>query len=191
VNTDKSEVLQGTLDLMILNSLHALGSLYGFRITLRIEQVSEDVLTWIFNVGMLLSGIAAIVGSYGLFRAFRRRAGLVWSLLVGIGVLGHRGHYLQERALPPAPSATHFLGISQCIHHRHPTAPAHRRMASPFACLASLLPDIFCRPRASAFSIHEWLISVSHPGKGTFQCLFAIANFIPVGITAYALRTRQ
>jgi hypothetical protein len=32
VNTDKSEVLQGTLDLMILKTLHALGPLHGFGI---------------------------------------------------------------------------------------------------------------------------------------------------------------
>ena len=37
---EKSEVLQGTLDLMI----HALGPQNGFGIARRIEQVSEDVL---------------------------------------------------------------------------------------------------------------------------------------------------
>lgn len=42
---DKSEVLQGTLDLMILKTLHALGALHGFGIARRIEQLSEDVLT--------------------------------------------------------------------------------------------------------------------------------------------------
>ena len=45
MNTDKSEVLQGTLDLMILKTLHALGSLHGFGIARRIEQLSEEVLT--------------------------------------------------------------------------------------------------------------------------------------------------
>jgi len=45
VSTDRSEVLQGTLDLMILKTLHALGPLHGFGIARRIEQVSEDVLT--------------------------------------------------------------------------------------------------------------------------------------------------
>ena len=38
--TEKSEVLQGTLDLMILKTPRA----HGFRIARRIEQVSEDVL---------------------------------------------------------------------------------------------------------------------------------------------------
>ena len=39
-----SDVLQGTLDLMILKTLHALGPLHGFGIARRIEQVSRDVL---------------------------------------------------------------------------------------------------------------------------------------------------
>jgi PadR family transcriptional regulator PadR len=42
---DKSEVLQGTLDLMILKTLQALGPQHGFGIARRIEQLSEDVLT--------------------------------------------------------------------------------------------------------------------------------------------------
>ena len=42
---DKSEVLQGTLDLMILKTLQALGPLHGFGIARRIEQLSEEVLT--------------------------------------------------------------------------------------------------------------------------------------------------
>src|SRR5437667_457468 len=43
-NAKKSEVLQGTLDLMILKTLHALGPQHGFGIARRIEQVSRDVL---------------------------------------------------------------------------------------------------------------------------------------------------
>ncbi|WP_047492142.1 PadR family transcriptional regulator [Terriglobus sp. TAA 43] len=42
---EKSEVLQGTLDLIILKTLQALGPLHGFGIARRIEQLSEDVLT--------------------------------------------------------------------------------------------------------------------------------------------------
>ena len=44
VDTKKSEVLQGTLDLMVLKTLHALGPLHGFGIARRLEQVSRDVL---------------------------------------------------------------------------------------------------------------------------------------------------
>ena len=44
MNGKTSEVLQGTLDMMILKTLHALGPLHGFGIARRIEQVSRDVL---------------------------------------------------------------------------------------------------------------------------------------------------
>src|SRR5438105_10615822 len=44
MDTKRSDVLQGTLDLMILKTLHALGPLHGFGIARRIEQVSRDVL---------------------------------------------------------------------------------------------------------------------------------------------------
>jgi PadR family transcriptional regulator PadR len=44
VAAEKSEVLQGTLDLMILKTLHALGPQHGFGIARRIEQVSEQAL---------------------------------------------------------------------------------------------------------------------------------------------------
>ena len=40
----RSEVLQGTLDLMILKTLHALGPQHGFGLARRFEQVSRDVL---------------------------------------------------------------------------------------------------------------------------------------------------
>ena len=44
VGDKKSDVLQGTLDLMVLKTLHAMGPLHGFGIARRIEQLSEDVL---------------------------------------------------------------------------------------------------------------------------------------------------
>ena len=40
----KSDILQGTLDLMVLQTLEAMGPLHGYGIARRIEQVSEDVL---------------------------------------------------------------------------------------------------------------------------------------------------
>jgi PadR family transcriptional regulator, regulatory protein PadR len=43
-NDNKTDVLQGTLDLMILKTLQALGPQHGFGIARRLEQVSEDVL---------------------------------------------------------------------------------------------------------------------------------------------------
>ena len=40
----KADVLQGTLDLMVLKTLQALGPLHGYGIARRIEQVSENLL---------------------------------------------------------------------------------------------------------------------------------------------------
>lgn len=39
-----SEVLQGTLDLMVLKTLDATGAMHGYGIAQRIQQVSQDVL---------------------------------------------------------------------------------------------------------------------------------------------------
>ncbi len=41
---DKSDILQGTLDLMVLQTLEAMGPLHGYGIARRIEQISEEAL---------------------------------------------------------------------------------------------------------------------------------------------------
>ena len=41
----KTDVLQGTLALMVLKTLDVLGPLHGYRIARRIEQISGDLLT--------------------------------------------------------------------------------------------------------------------------------------------------
>ena len=40
----KAEVLQGTLDLLVLKTLDTLGPMHGFGIAQRIQQVSKDLL---------------------------------------------------------------------------------------------------------------------------------------------------
>jgi len=44
VTNDKADVLQGTLDLLILKTLHSMGPLHGYGIAQRLQQVSEDLL---------------------------------------------------------------------------------------------------------------------------------------------------
>ena len=44
MSTSKTEVLQGTLDLLVLKTLDSMGPMHGFGIALRIQQVSEDLL---------------------------------------------------------------------------------------------------------------------------------------------------
>jgi transcriptional regulator len=51
----KTEVLQGTLDLLVLKTLDSMGPIHGFGIALRIQQVSEDLLK--LNQGTLYPGL--------------------------------------------------------------------------------------------------------------------------------------
>lgn len=42
--TPRSDILQGTLDLMVLKTLDAMGPMHGYGLALRIEQISEEAL---------------------------------------------------------------------------------------------------------------------------------------------------
>ena len=44
ITKGRSEVLQGTLDLMVLKTLEALGPLHGYGVARRLEQLSEETL---------------------------------------------------------------------------------------------------------------------------------------------------
>ena len=51
----KSEVFQGTLDLMVLKTLEAMGPLHGYGIARRIEQLSEQLL--LLNEGTVYASL--------------------------------------------------------------------------------------------------------------------------------------
>jgi transcriptional regulator len=51
----KTDVLQGTLDLMVLQTLATLGPLHGYAIAARLEQVSAGALR--LNMGTLYPGL--------------------------------------------------------------------------------------------------------------------------------------
>ena len=55
----KSEILQGTLDLMVLKTLHALGPLHGYGIARRIEQISDEVL--LLNQGTIYASLVRLL----------------------------------------------------------------------------------------------------------------------------------
>jgi transcriptional regulator len=62
----KTDILQGTLDLMILQTLASLGPLHGYAIAARIEQVSSGALQ--LNMGTLYPGLVRLE-QRGLVRA--------------------------------------------------------------------------------------------------------------------------
>jgi PadR family transcriptional regulator, regulatory protein PadR len=54
----KSEILQGTLDLMVLKTLEAMGPLHGYGIARRIEQVSKEALQ--INQGTIYAALVRL-----------------------------------------------------------------------------------------------------------------------------------
>jgi transcriptional regulator len=54
-NETKADVLQGTLDLMVLRTLATFGPLHGYAIAARIEQVSSRAIQ--LNMGTLYPGL--------------------------------------------------------------------------------------------------------------------------------------
>ena len=72
----KPDVLQGTLDLMVLKTLESMGPLHGYGIARRIEQVSEDALS--LNQGTIYPALLRlqqrgwIKGEWGISENNRR-----------------------------------------------------------------------------------------------------------------------
>jgi transcriptional regulator len=56
---DRSEILQGTLDLMVLKTLDAMGPLHGYGIARRIEQISQEVLQ--LNQGTIYASLVRLL----------------------------------------------------------------------------------------------------------------------------------
>ncbi len=56
--SDKPEILQGTLDLMVLKTLSVMGPLHGYGIARRIEQISEELA---INQGTIYASLARLM----------------------------------------------------------------------------------------------------------------------------------
>jgi PadR family transcriptional regulator PadR len=54
----RAEIMQGTLDLMVLRTLETLGSLHGWGISQRLQQISED--TFQLNQGTLYPALVRL-----------------------------------------------------------------------------------------------------------------------------------
>lgn len=55
----KSEILQGTLDLMVLQTLAAMGPMHGYGLARRIEQLSDEALQ--ISQGTIYLGLVRLV----------------------------------------------------------------------------------------------------------------------------------
>jgi transcriptional regulator len=76
VPENKSDVLQGTLDLMVLKTLESMGPLHGYGIARRIEQVSDNGLSinqgTIYPALLRLEQRAWVIAEWGTSETGRR-----------------------------------------------------------------------------------------------------------------------
>ena len=84
----RSEVLQGTLDLMVLKALDALGPLHGYGIARRLEQVSGDRLQLnegtVYTALMRLKQRRWIAAQWGAGRRQLARETDSWERIAGV-----------------------------------------------------------------------------------------------------------
>jgi PadR family transcriptional regulator, regulatory protein PadR len=59
MSTDRSDILQGTLDLMVMKTLDAMGPLHGYGIARRIEQISDQALQ--INQGTIYASLVRLM----------------------------------------------------------------------------------------------------------------------------------
>ena len=62
-DSTRADLMQGTLDLMVLKTLHAMGPLHGYGLARRIEQLSDDALR--LNQGTIYASLLRL-GERGL-----------------------------------------------------------------------------------------------------------------------------
>ena len=137
---------------------------------------------WIFNVGAILTGAAALFGAVGLAVAFRRTTNIVLALLIGVSVAA-TGVMSIKAGLFPMPDprhatwgfltwltvATPLLFLLALWHQRESTA-VRIYLAASMLLILVLLPFLMG-------SIATVLLP-----PGTLQRLLAFASFMPVGV---------
>src|SRR3990170_3639452 len=123
----KADVLQGTLDLMVLQTLDTLGALHGYAIAARLEQVSGGALQ--LNMGTLYPALMRLE-QRGLLRG-------KWALRTPIAMPGSTRSRRQAVVSSPGKDArgTGWRASStRCSTARHEAGRSHAdpsRMDSP------------------------------------------------------------
>ena len=142
---------------------------------------------WIFNLGAVLTGVAGLIGAFGLFRALRTVTWTALALLVGLCVVAS-GVLSVKAGIFPAPDPRHASWQFLLF----PT------MAAPVLLLIALWRQsvtlrmyLLCNAIAllmmAPMMMHR-IVPVF--ADGTMQRLFAFVVFVPVGVTGYALVRR-
>jgi hypothetical protein len=139
---------------------------------------------WIFNLGAVLTGVAGVLGAFGLFLALRTVTWTALALLVGLAVVAN-GVLSLKAGMPPMPRfAACVVAISDVPNSCRPGASA--------VCLVAAkdgLADI-SSVQCSRAVIDGSLDDASDGpvfAEGTMQRLLALVVLVPVGVAGYAL----
>jgi hypothetical membrane protein len=137
----------------------------------------------IFNTGAILTGVAGLVGAFGLFLGLRRTSARWLRILIAIGLLSN-GVMSLKAGLYPMPDPRHatwqFLLFPTLITPLLFLGAAWRVLWLRIY----LLLDVTCLLCLLPYMLHRMAPIVP---EGTMQRLFALVTFVPVGVVALAL----
>src|SRR5277367_1171880 len=148
---------------------------------------------WIFNTGIILTGIAAIVAAYGLFRSFRTTNNLQLSSLIALSVV-YSGFLAVRAGVYPLPDPRHSslkFGLTSPLLTTLLMLIATWGKGHPkglrtylFASVLLLVPVVMLLKGTFAT-----------PGLpiGTLQRLLALGTYVPIGVVGvyFFLQDRQ
>jgi hypothetical membrane protein len=139
---------------------------------------------WIFNLGAMLTGVAGLVGAFGLFRALRTVTGTALAGLVALTVVANGVLSVKAGMFPmPDPRHASWQFLMPAI------------LATPMLLLVALWRQgvalrayLLCNTVALMLMVPLMMHRMA-PGfaEGTMQRLFALVVFVPVGVAGYAL----
>lgn len=140
---------------------------------------------WIFNLGAVLTGCAALCGALGLTLAFRRTTNLLLTALIGFSVAA-TGVLSIKAGMFPMPDPRHaswsflsWLTIASPLLFliglwgRRGATAIRVYLGASIALILFLLPFLMGRTASEMLQ------------PGTLQRLLAFASFVPVGVVGY------
>lgn len=140
---------------------------------------------WIFNLGAILTGVAALGGAIGLYQAFRSTTNIVISALIGTS-LAATGVVSIRAGLFPMPDPRHgdwgflsFFTVALPLLFFLGLWGKQGVTKLRVYLVASTLLVLFLLPLLT----HSVAIEALQPG--TVQRLLAVAAFAPVGVVGY------
>src|SRR5215469_12089174 len=142
---------------------------------------------WIFNLGAVLTGVAGLIGAFGLFRALRTVTWTALALLVGLCVVAN-GVLSLRAGMFPVPDPRHASW--QFLLFPILSAPVLLLIAL-WRQSVTLRMYLLC----NAIALLLMVLVMMHKmalvfAEGTQQRLLALVVFVPVGVAGYALVRR-